>query len=381
MGESVFSQEYGYSHYDITEGLAGSTVYSLTQDKDGFLWASTETGVSRFDGTHFLNFTAADGLPDIEVLQVYGDSQGRVWMAPFRKSVCYYFQGRIHNQDNDSLLRRIHLTGTIQNFLEDTAGNLLIQELSAIHVVGRDGRIRSYDSIGNRPIRASAAVGLDSAGHFLIQADEHIVVLTDSGFGADRVVPLDMIHPNYLALSASYLVSRSGKSQFGLRLLRTGRTQLLPFKDLTYQSISLAIRGDSMLYVNQLSGCMEYDLHTGRYRKYLQGKPVSREFQDRDGNKWFATMGLGIFRLSSDEFQNKVIPTEDVAQTAVHWIGRVGDELWVGNDRNQIYRLSVGDLAINGRFLTRSSTLLSVRILDILSIDEQSSLILTGFSK
>ena len=115
LSHSCFSQEFSYTHYDITEGLAGSTVYSITQDKDGFIWASTETGLSRFDGTHFKNFTTNDGLPDIEILQLFGDSKGRVWMAPFRKSVCYYYKGIIHNQENDSLLRGIRLRGNIRN--------------------------------------------------------------------------------------------------------------------------------------------------------------------------------------------------------------------------------------------------------------------------
>jgi ligand-binding sensor domain-containing protein len=51
---SSLSQEYSYTHYDIKEGLAGSTVYCITQDKDGFMWTGTATGVSRFDGSHFL---------------------------------------------------------------------------------------------------------------------------------------------------------------------------------------------------------------------------------------------------------------------------------------------------------------------------------------
>src|SRR5258708_28114243 len=87
----LFSQEYSYTHYDISDGLAGSTVYCITQDKDGFIWLGTETGVSRFDGTHFRNFTTADGLPDIEILQMFVDSKGRGWMAPFGESFCFYF--------------------------------------------------------------------------------------------------------------------------------------------------------------------------------------------------------------------------------------------------------------------------------------------------
>src|SRR5580700_10476424 len=120
------AQEYSYTHYDIADGLAGSTVYCIAQDRDGFIWASTETGVSRFDGTHFRNFTIADGLPDIEVLQLFGDRGGRLWMAPFRKSVCYWYKGRIHNQDNDPILSKVHLRQNIEYFVEDSAGNMLI---------------------------------------------------------------------------------------------------------------------------------------------------------------------------------------------------------------------------------------------------------------
>src|SRR5580704_10899419 len=102
--QSAVAQEYSYTHYDIADGLASSMVYCITQDKEGFIWVGTEAGVCRFDGTHFSTFTSADGLPDAEVLQMFGDSKGRVWMAPFRGSVCYYYQGEIHHPGNDSLL-------------------------------------------------------------------------------------------------------------------------------------------------------------------------------------------------------------------------------------------------------------------------------------
>jgi len=76
LSYSSFSQEYSYAHYDVKDGLAGSNVYCITQDKQGFIWMGTEGGVSRFDGTHFTNFNLEDGLPDIEVLQIFADSRG-----------------------------------------------------------------------------------------------------------------------------------------------------------------------------------------------------------------------------------------------------------------------------------------------------------------
>ena len=35
------------------------------------MWFATETGVSRFDGVHFKNFTTEDGLPDNEIIGLF----------------------------------------------------------------------------------------------------------------------------------------------------------------------------------------------------------------------------------------------------------------------------------------------------------------------
>ena len=104
---SLFGQEYSYQHYDLTNGLSGLTVYSITQDKKNYLWFGTETGVSRFDGSNFKNFTTSDGLPDNEVLKVYADSKNRVWILPFTNAICYYENGIIYNARNDTTLAKI----------------------------------------------------------------------------------------------------------------------------------------------------------------------------------------------------------------------------------------------------------------------------------
>src|SRR2546425_10158502 len=35
------------------QGLAGNSVFSLLQPRDGYLWAGTAYGLARFDGIHF----------------------------------------------------------------------------------------------------------------------------------------------------------------------------------------------------------------------------------------------------------------------------------------------------------------------------------------
>jgi len=44
--------------YDITSGLADNEVFDVLKDNDGYVWAATGKGLSRFDGYHFENFNS-----------------------------------------------------------------------------------------------------------------------------------------------------------------------------------------------------------------------------------------------------------------------------------------------------------------------------------
>jgi hypothetical protein len=129
------AQNFSYTHYSIREGLAGSNVYAAIQDKEGFMWFATETGVSRFDGVHFKNFTIEDGLPDNEILNFFSDSKGRLWMMPFRNTICYYYKGKLYTQKNDSILGRLQITGNIIAMAEDMEGTLVLIQSNGIHLI------------------------------------------------------------------------------------------------------------------------------------------------------------------------------------------------------------------------------------------------------
>lgn len=55
----TIDRTYTFKHYTIHEGLAQMQVMSLFQDSRGYLWCSTKAGISRFDGSHFVNFPNA----------------------------------------------------------------------------------------------------------------------------------------------------------------------------------------------------------------------------------------------------------------------------------------------------------------------------------
>lgn len=339
-----FSQEYSYTHYDISDGLAGSTVYCITQDKDGFIWTGTETGVSRFDGTHFQNYTTIDGLPDVEVLEMFGDSKGRVWMAPFRRSICYYYKGKIHNQENDPLLHSFKLCNNVDHFAEDCDGNILVEERTALHLLKADGTVQVYDSIGGRPIRNCAAIATSRDGHFLIHAGPQVLTFSGKGFVPLYTITIESCLPNYISMNAAGVIWRVDSNHAAIHSFVSNKTVSLPFERAGYRHNSFNNLDDSLFYYNEFSGALEYNLHTGQTRRFLPGKQVSRTFRDATGNTWFTTLGQGIYRLNSDEFRTIRLNTPEMEVSSIYAIKRVGNRLLVGDNHNYLFDFHLPDL-------------------------------------
>jgi ligand-binding sensor domain-containing protein len=66
-----YSQKYNFKNYTVEDGLAQSQINDINQDNKGYLWVGTESGLSRFDGQNFVNFSIDNGLPDNKVEKIY----------------------------------------------------------------------------------------------------------------------------------------------------------------------------------------------------------------------------------------------------------------------------------------------------------------------
>ncbi len=57
------ANRYNFRTFSVAEGLAQSRVTAITQDINGYIWAGTNGGLSRFNGKTFRNYFIEDGLP------------------------------------------------------------------------------------------------------------------------------------------------------------------------------------------------------------------------------------------------------------------------------------------------------------------------------
>lgn len=71
-------------HYMPKDGLSNRHVTALIQDDIGFVWAGTVSGLDRFDGHFFRNWSVSDGLRSGRVDMLRKDTDGRVWVIATR---------------------------------------------------------------------------------------------------------------------------------------------------------------------------------------------------------------------------------------------------------------------------------------------------------
>jgi signal transduction histidine kinase/ligand-binding sensor domain-containing protein len=64
-----------------TPGILNNRVMALFEDRDGVLWVGTEGGLSRRERGHWSTLTTADGLPSANISSVTQDADGVVWVG------------------------------------------------------------------------------------------------------------------------------------------------------------------------------------------------------------------------------------------------------------------------------------------------------------
>jgi len=107
--------DYLVDGWDTEHNLPSSTVTSLAQTPDGYLWVGTYNGLARFDGARFVTFdpvtTPELGQPRVQGL--FLDAAGTLWINTFRGGLTSYRSdrnGAFRNEWPDQATFDLHTT-------------------------------------------------------------------------------------------------------------------------------------------------------------------------------------------------------------------------------------------------------------------------------
>lgn len=175
-------EQYFFTHYKLSDGLASNVVNNIVQDKTGFMWLATNNGLQRFDGNGFTTFRSDTGnptaLPSDEVTQVYLDRKERLWVTTSDNKVGIF---NTHNFRYTNVSVRQWKQEKVvvdKNFLETVDGALLLH-------FRKSRNLYEYDEAANAFVPATVVALPEARKVNSILQDrttKKFFISTDSGF-------------------------------------------------------------------------------------------------------------------------------------------------------------------------------------------------------
>lgn len=222
IGASAQTTNIKYEHFTVKSGLPSQTVYNVIEDKSGFLWICTNAGLSRFDGSKFVNYTTSDNLGENEILDLKEDKKGRIWFLPFYGKLSYWENGNFHSSKNTPLLANINTGLGMVLISEDKVGNIYILCLNRRNLIIK---ITPNNEITEIPLNLGKSSN-EFATNIFIAKNGNLLILTNNGslFEMDltsKVVKLNKIIKNY-----QQIPSYNSKNNLILYLNAAGLCQL-----------------------------------------------------------------------------------------------------------------------------------------------------------
>ncbi len=329
-----------FHHIGISDGLPSEMVHSITQDIHGFMWFGTQEGLCRFDGRTIRTFVHdpddPTSLPNNEVMAVYADSGGDLWV--FAKGL-YRFNftketfERPRLTAGDNLADKLTYVGKVH---EDQRGNLWIgtlgdglykmnqerTKLSKIDLIGNDGQPEPFLWIYSISSFRSDSLLVGTTGHqfFLIDIESNRQVryaLPQDSPGDINVLLADRKDRIWLAMNGQPLqqLTFTDIGGYSLRPINPIRTDRL-FMRMTSDrenNIWIGSVGDGLTIFNPADKSIERYLYISKAAGSLPDDDISLLFEDRDGNMWIALeKGVALWARWEKPFWHFSHSSEDV---------------------------------------------------------------------
>ena len=131
IGYSSYAQKHYTQNYNINNGLPGNYIRDLYKDSQSFLWIGTQSGLTRFDGSNFKNYSSQTGLLGNNIQSICEGKNGDIWVAISNQGINRINGDRIESYTHNSglvsnLVTKIFFSENIETLFIGTQDGLTI---------------------------------------------------------------------------------------------------------------------------------------------------------------------------------------------------------------------------------------------------------------
>lgn len=342
-----------FTHYTSDQGLPSSEVYDVICDQKGFVWISTDRGVSRFNGYTFENFYTSDGLTDNVIIEMFEDKQNRIWLSANSGRLCYYSyaDARIHPYAyNDSLQKYLPTRVVIKSIRFDSAGTLFVGYLhyGAVSVTkagklsvvaARAPQFSKLYKVYFGELQGQPFLYSVGALHHL--HDSVIVHINLPGIQYQKALPISR---------GRFLDEYMQKRKNGTCVFSVPGyvIEIIPGKEPMIWPLNDDVRRIYEDSRGRLWICFRYEglrvyepgegLASNHYKTLLPGKYTNAICEDKEQGMWTGVFNNALYyrpRMNVKVEKQERIPEGQVVKS----MGTKGTDLYIGTESNRLYCL------------------------------------------
>lgn len=288
----VFAQYPAYFNYTIENGGPSNEVYSILQDKQGYIWVGCDAGLYRFNGVRFEQFSC----PELTARSVTGlcqTSGGTIYG--------YNFNGQILRISNGKLVVLKGWNRAVNQIAADNSGSVWVSSGTGLFCIS--DRTKQWREIKNTRTNGKLytnGIRVQQKGTVTFMQEGKLVELT----GLKKTEhPINLDKP-----TVPVFITDSPTKPWAFRMVDgvyfypknkqyfQGRNKELT-EILRTRKITNAQQIGSDFWISTHSGIVKFNLNSGSVSIYYPQMAFSSCLKDKEGSYWFTTLHDGILRM------------------------------------------------------------------------------------
>jgi len=326
--------------WEVSDGIPSSTVLSINQTPDGYLWIGTLKGLVRFDGVKFFTipFSEKEKSYSQDIRNLFVDRKGTLWIGSEGGLMSYQYQTgtfKIYTKDHGITRDGIRFIN------DDMKGNLWISFTTSYVNRFSNGEFTAFNASHGLLGKKINAIIQDRQGNVLFGSSENgMFIYKDKKFSKYLIKNLGSVRINtmYEEREGALWIG-TNKGLFKVTGKRAERYTALDGLTNDY-IISITQDSDRNLWVatgRGLNRVKKKKDSTVGFENLLKSFEIMYLFEDREKSLWIGTDNSGIKRLKDGKFMSYAPFEEGFEEIPVSLFEDRHGDTWIGTVSGKLF--------------------------------------------
>ncbi|MDX2173569.1 MAG: histidine kinase [Bacteroidota bacterium] len=300
------AQNPSYLKIDTDNGLPSNEVYSILQDKKGFIWIGCDAGIYKYDAINFVKYSNPNQKSK-SLSGLCNSVSGRIYAYSFSSEVFYI--------ENDSLYKLESWNKKVSNITCDLKGNLWIcseNGISCYNEISKKWTHYNDFDFDGKPDKERYTVGckLNSKNEITFLTSKGLATLNNKKL---QIIPFDFqtkeVNSEYMFQEyqkETWLFKNRGniifKSAMNGSFLKQNIVSL--DKYLSNSRINnVRNLNDGILWICTYTGIIAFNPDNGTGILLYPNMAFSDIFIDNEKNYWLTTLNDGVIKITDMQYK------------------------------------------------------------------------------